>query len=65
MKRFEVNSNKRPFANQIRVGRGFEGWATFNGKMGDVCVYKVALSDAGRIKSRRRSVKPKIEKELP
>lgn len=37
------------FANALNVGRNNpDGWTTFNGKIGDVFVYKVALSTAER-----------------
>lgn len=37
------------YANSINVGRNDpDGWTTFNGDIGDVFVYKIALSDADR-----------------
>ena len=39
-----------PFATSITVGRNApDGWTAFNGAIGDVFVYKVALSDAERL----------------
>jgi hypothetical protein len=39
-----------PYANGINVGRNNpDAWTTFNGNIGDVFVYKVALSDAERL----------------
>ena len=38
-----------PYANAINVGRNNpDGWTTFNGGIGDVFVYKVALTDVER-----------------
>lgn len=38
-----------PYASHINVGRNQpDAWPTFNGKIGDVFVYKVALSDVER-----------------
>ena len=38
-----------PFATSITLGRNApDGWTTFNGLIGDVFLYKVALSDAER-----------------
>jgi hypothetical protein len=38
-----------PYANHITVGRNSpDGWPTFNGNIGDVFVYKVALSNEER-----------------
>jgi hypothetical protein len=37
------------FATSITIGRNApDGWTAFNGAIGDVFVYKVALSDAER-----------------
>jgi hypothetical protein len=44
-----VNGVAGGYANAIDVGRNDpDGWSTFNGNIGDVLVYKVALSDADR-----------------
>jgi sialate O-acetylesterase len=38
-----------PFAHQITLGRNApDGWTTFNGQIGDVFLYKAALTDAER-----------------
>ncbi len=38
-----------PFAHQITIGRNApDGWTTFNGQIGDVFLYKAALTDAER-----------------
>jgi hypothetical protein len=38
-----------PFATSITIGRNApDGWTAFNGAIGDVIIYKVALSDAER-----------------
>jgi hypothetical protein len=38
-----------PFASTINIGRnGPDGWTTFNGNIGDVFLYKMALTDADR-----------------
>jgi hypothetical protein len=33
----------------ISIGKGWDGWATMNGYLGDVFVYKTALNDAERL----------------
>ncbi len=43
MTQLKVKTGERTFANRISVGRGFDAWSTFNGRIGDVCLYKVAL----------------------
>lgn len=44
-----VNGVAGGYANAIDIGRNDpDGWSTFNGNIGDVLVYKVALSDADR-----------------
>ncbi len=38
-----------PYANSITIGRNSpDGWSTFNGKIGDIYLYKTALSDTER-----------------
>ena len=40
-----------PYATSITIGRNApDGWSTFNGKIGDLFLYKTALSDADRKK---------------
>lgn len=44
-----VNGVAGTYANYVTVGRNWpDGWTTFNGNIGDVFVYKVALTDAER-----------------
>jgi hypothetical protein len=38
-----------PYGSSINIGRNNpDHWATFNGKIGDVFIYKTALSDSDR-----------------
>ncbi|MCX6344295.1 MAG: hypothetical protein NT018_04385 [Armatimonadetes bacterium] len=45
-----VNGVAGIFANYINLGRNYpDAWTTFNGNIGDVYLYKIAISDADRI----------------